>query len=130
MMLDLPQPLGPTTPTSWPGNRKLVGSANDLKPDSLIELRRTAVPVFMMHLDARQVRWQRTALRFVLRLWCLLDRAQRRELHCDRLQIGFDRLFEEAALHTAPGFAARGKLPALQHRHLMGELLDLQILVP
>ncbi|MNV98300.1 hypothetical protein D3C71_1935410 [compost metagenome] len=42
MMLDLPQPLGPTTPTSWPGSRKLVGSAKDLKPESLIELRRTA----------------------------------------------------------------------------------------
>lgn len=43
MMLDLPQPLGPTTPTSWPGSMKLVGSANDLKPESLMELRRTAV---------------------------------------------------------------------------------------
>jgi hypothetical protein len=41
MMLDLPQPLGPTTPTSCPGNKKLVGSAKDLKPDNLIELRRT-----------------------------------------------------------------------------------------
>jgi hypothetical protein len=42
MMLDLPQPLGPTTPTSWPGSRKFVGSTKDLKPDNLIELRRTA----------------------------------------------------------------------------------------
>ena len=41
MMLDFPQPLGPTTPTSWPGNRKLVGSAKDLNPDNLMELRRT-----------------------------------------------------------------------------------------
>ena len=41
MMLDLPQPLGPTTPTSCPGNRKLVGSAKDLNPDNLMELRRT-----------------------------------------------------------------------------------------
>jgi hypothetical protein len=39
--LDLPQPLGPTTPTNCPGNRKLVGSANDLKPDNLMELSRT-----------------------------------------------------------------------------------------
>ena len=44
MMLDLPQPLGPTTPTSWPGNMKLVGSAKDLNPDNLMELRRTALP--------------------------------------------------------------------------------------
>ncbi len=41
MMLDLPQPLGPTTPTSWPGKRKLVGSAKDLNPESLMEVRRT-----------------------------------------------------------------------------------------
>jgi hypothetical protein len=41
MMLDLPQPLGPTTPTSCPGNWNVVGSANDLKPESLIELSRT-----------------------------------------------------------------------------------------
>src|SRR6185503_9475202 len=40
MMLDLPQPLGPTTPTSCPGSWKVVGSANDLKPESLIEFRR------------------------------------------------------------------------------------------
>jgi hypothetical protein len=40
----LPQPFGPTTPTSWPGSTKLVGSANDLKPESLMELRRTENP--------------------------------------------------------------------------------------
>ena len=44
MMLLLPQPLGPTTPTNWPGNWKVVGSAKDLKPDSLIEVRRIADP--------------------------------------------------------------------------------------
>ena len=44
MMLDLPQPLGPTTPTNWPGSMKLVGSAKDLNPESLMELRRTALP--------------------------------------------------------------------------------------
>jgi hypothetical protein len=44
MMLDFPHPLGPTTPTNCPGSMKLVGSAKDLKPDSLIELRRTADP--------------------------------------------------------------------------------------
>jgi hypothetical protein len=41
-MFDLPQPFGPTTPTSCPGSTKLVGSAKDLKPESLMELRRTA----------------------------------------------------------------------------------------
>ncbi len=37
MMLDLPQPLGPTTPTSCPGSMKLVRSAKDLKPESLMD---------------------------------------------------------------------------------------------
>ena len=46
MMLDLPHPLGPTTPTSCPGNKKLVASANDLKPDNLMELRRTVYLFF------------------------------------------------------------------------------------
>src|SRR5690606_38065823 len=40
MMLDLPQPLGPTTPTSGPGTSNAVGSTNDLKPASLICLSR------------------------------------------------------------------------------------------
>jgi hypothetical protein len=40
MMLDLPQPFGPTTPTSCPGSWKVVGSAKDLKPASLIEFSR------------------------------------------------------------------------------------------
>ena len=43
MMLDLPQPLGPTTPTSCPGSWKVVGSAKDLKPASLIEFSRMEV---------------------------------------------------------------------------------------
>src|SRR5690606_23257832 len=41
MMLDLPQPLGPTTPTSWLGVGMEVGSTNDLKPASLIWVKRT-----------------------------------------------------------------------------------------
>src|SRR3954471_17861012 len=38
MTLDLPQPLGPTTPTSCPGTAMEVGSTKDLKPDSLTEV--------------------------------------------------------------------------------------------
>src|SRR6478736_3332922 len=41
MTFDLPQPLGPTMPTSWPGVPIDVGSTNDLKPESLICVRRT-----------------------------------------------------------------------------------------
>src|SRR5690348_113626 len=36
MTFDLPQPFGPTMPTSWPGVPIDVGSTNDLKPESLI----------------------------------------------------------------------------------------------
>src|SRR6187402_1717353 len=35
---DLPQPLGPTTPTSWPGTAMVVGSTKDLKPESLTDV--------------------------------------------------------------------------------------------
>src|SRR5206468_9452873 len=38
--LDLPHPLGPTTPTSCPGTAMVVGSTKDLKPASLTEVRR------------------------------------------------------------------------------------------
>src|SRR6476620_1590473 len=40
MTLDLPQPLGPTMPTSCPGVAMVVGSTNDLNPASLIWVRR------------------------------------------------------------------------------------------
>src|SRR5512141_1923519 len=39
--LDLPQPFGPTMPTSCPGVPMEVGSTKDLNPDSLICVRRT-----------------------------------------------------------------------------------------
>ena len=38
MTLDFPQPLGPTTPTSWPGTAIVVGSTKDLKPASFTEV--------------------------------------------------------------------------------------------
>ena len=38
--LDLPQPLGPITATSWPGTWMVVGSVKDLKPASLMWVRR------------------------------------------------------------------------------------------
>ncbi len=40
MTLDLPQPLGPTTPTRALGKVIVVGSTNDLKPASFILLSR------------------------------------------------------------------------------------------
>ena len=53
MMLDLPQPLGPTTPTRWPGSWKLVGSAKDLNPESLIELSRMNGAAPAVHVGER-----------------------------------------------------------------------------
>src|SRR3546814_7565880 len=40
MMLDLPQPFGPTTPVMLVGRCSVVGSTKDLKPESLIVDRR------------------------------------------------------------------------------------------
>src|SRR5690554_5300891 len=40
IMLDLPQPLGPTTAVILDGNGTVVGSTNDLKPASLMDFRR------------------------------------------------------------------------------------------
>src|SRR5476651_1271504 len=40
MMLDLPQPLGPTTAAMLLGKLTVVGSTNDLNPASLMHLRR------------------------------------------------------------------------------------------
>src|SRR5687768_2464591 len=42
MMLDLPQPFGPTTPVRLPGKLTAVGSTNDLNPANLILLSRIA----------------------------------------------------------------------------------------
>src|SRR3954471_9950309 len=40
MMFDLPQPFGPTMPDMFVGRCSVVGSTNDLKPDSLIVVKR------------------------------------------------------------------------------------------
>ena len=40
MMLDLPQPFGPTMPVMLVGRCRAVGSTKDLKPDSLIVVSR------------------------------------------------------------------------------------------
>jgi hypothetical protein len=42
MMFDLPQPFGPTIPIKLLGNLMVVESTKDLKPESLILLRRNA----------------------------------------------------------------------------------------
>ena len=71
---------------------------------------------------------QRTALGLVLGGSNVLRRAQRRQFGSDRFEIRVDGLVEQAALDAMQLFAACGKLPALEHCHLVGELLDLELL--
>src|SRR6185437_1392936 len=52
---------------------------------------------------------------------------QRLELEADRLEILIDRLFKETALLGIELFASAAKAPALEDRHLMGELIDLEL---
>src|SRR5690606_23994636 len=49
MMLDLPQPFGPTMPIRLLGNLIVVGSTKVLNPASLILLRRIKVPTSAAH---------------------------------------------------------------------------------
>src|SRR6056297_1149105 len=47
IILDLPQPLGPTTAVMLEGNGTVVGSTKDLKPDSLMDFRRISGARFL-----------------------------------------------------------------------------------
>ncbi len=47
MTLDLPQPLGPTTPTRWPCKCKVVVSTKDLNPASFRWVRRNCQSCFL-----------------------------------------------------------------------------------
>jgi hypothetical protein len=40
MMLDLPQPFGPTTAAMFDGNATVVASTNDLNPDNFMDFNR------------------------------------------------------------------------------------------
>ncbi len=46
MVLDLPQPFGPTIQVKFVGKGILVGSTKDLNPANLIDLSRTRRPFF------------------------------------------------------------------------------------
>src|SRR4030095_8042325 len=54
MTFDLPQPLGPTMPTNWPGVPMVVGSTNDLNPASLIWVRRKGTDRKTLRKNKRQ----------------------------------------------------------------------------
>ena len=59
-----------------------------------------------------------------------LIRADFSELKLDGLKILVDELFEQAFLDGIQLLAAPCEAPALQGRHLVGELLDLQLPEP
>lgn len=82
----------------------------------------------MPHLGTRQVPRQRRAPRLLLRKRLLVGALERLELQADRLEIGFSRLLEEMPLLALQLLAARRELPALENRHLVGELVDTQLL--
>ena len=111
--------------------RRVVELFAHVLADALHRASATANGLFrlMAHFHAGQVRGQRTTLRLVPGRLRLFGRLQRGELHRDRFEISVDRLVEEAPLRAVQLFAARGKLPALERRHLVRELLDLELFV-
>jgi len=56
--------------------------------------------------------------------WC---GRQCRQFEPNRFEVGVERLLEQVALLAVQLFAARGKLPAPHHRHLVRQLLDLEL---
>jgi len=48
MMLDLPQPFGPTTAVIFDGNANVVASTNDLNPDNFMDFRRIGYKARLM----------------------------------------------------------------------------------
>ncbi|MNP05535.1 hypothetical protein D3C76_974900 [compost metagenome] len=58
MMLDLPQPLGPTTAAMLLGKLTVVGSTNDLNPARRMHFRRIGQPRASAASTSSQLRWQ------------------------------------------------------------------------
>ncbi len=79
-------------------------------------------------LGAGQVRWQRCALGLLLGGSLGIGTLERLQLEADRLKVGLERLIEQLALIALQLLAAGRELPALENRHLVGELVDLELL--
>jgi hypothetical protein len=77
---------------------------------------------------ARQVSRQRGALGLLLVGVVLRSRLALLDLLRQRGQVGVDGLFDQAFLFGVEGFALGGKLQALEHRHLVRELVDRRLL--
>lgn len=83
----------------------------------------------MMYVAPRQVRRQGVALGLVPCRAGRIVRTQSSELRRERLEISRDRVFEQVALRAMPPLAPCRKLPALEKRPFMRELVDLELLV-
>ena len=85
---------------------------------------------FVMNLAARQVGRQRLApgLLFLTRRG--RGRGELLNLVADRLQVGVQRLVEQASLLGAVALGLRGELQPLEQRVLVSELVDEGLLVP
>ena len=79
-------------------------------------------------LGPRQGGWQRGALRDVLDRCPGLSLLECLQLQTDGLEVGLDGLLEQVALLAVELFAAGRELPAFEDRHLVRELVDLELL--
>lgn len=75
-------------------------------------------------ISARQVRGQGLALRSLFVVLALGCRRCLLDLGGQGGQIGVDGFFQQAPLFGVERFAAGGEFEPLQHRHLVGELVD------
>jgi hypothetical protein len=74
-------------------------------------------------LGARQVTRQYGALGLLL-IALVLVRCALLDLQSQRRQVGVDGLFDEALLLSVEGLGLGRELQPLEHRHLVGELVD------
>ena len=79
-------------------------------------------------LGPRQGGWQRGALRDVLDRCPGLSLLECLQLQTDGLEVGLDGLLEQVALLAVELFAAGRELPAFEDRHLVREMVDLELL--
>src|SRR5690606_22820940 len=103
MMFDLPQPFGPTTPVMLVGKCRVVGSTNDLKPASLIVVRR--MQRFSSGIFAPRDRARRRASTGVARTGFV----RRARIDRKRVDVGFHHAAERG-IHGA--MAGQRQLPA------------------
>lgn len=111
--------------------RRVVELLGHILADAFHLAAATALGVlwFVVDFAARQPRRQGRAPGLRLRCRLLPGGCELLELFGDRLQVFFEALFEQAALLALEALLAGGELQALEHRHLVRELVDGGLLV-